>query len=56
MAVIFDRARLGRLKDAVAVVGVGETDYAKDYRGAGGQAVWARARAGSTRTPWRPRR
>ena len=39
MAVIFDRARLGRLKDAVAVVGVGETDYAKDYRGAGGQAV-----------------
>ena len=39
MAVTFDRARLGRLKDAVAVVGVGETDYAKDYRGAGGQAV-----------------
>ena len=35
----FDRARLGRLKDTVAVVGIGETDYAKDYRAAGGQAV-----------------
>ena len=39
MAVSFDRARLAPLKDAVAIVGVGETDYAKDYRGAGGQAV-----------------
>src|SRR2546427_11143157 len=39
MAVSFDRARLGALKDTVAVVGVGETDYGKDYRGAGGQAV-----------------
>ena len=39
MAVSFDRSRLGRLKDTVAVVGVGETDYVKDYRGAGGQAV-----------------
>src|SRR2546428_11627301 len=39
MAVSFDRARLAPLKDAVAVVGVGETDYGKDYRGAGGQAV-----------------
>ena len=55
MAVIFDRARLGRLKDAVAVVGVGETDYAKDYRGPAARP-WARARPGSTRTPWRPRR
>jgi hypothetical protein len=55
MAVIFDRARLGRLKDAVAVVGVGETDYAKDYRGAGGQAV-GKGDARSTRTRSRPRR
>src|SRR5262249_17060917 len=39
MAVSFDRSRLAPLKDTVAVVGVGETDYAKDYRGAGGQAV-----------------
>src|SRR3989449_10319460 len=39
MAVSFDRARLAPLKDTVAIVGVGETDYAKDYRGAGGQAV-----------------
>ena len=39
MAVSFDRARLAPLKDTVAVVGVGETDYRKDYRGAGGQAV-----------------
>src|SRR5258706_6964404 len=39
MAVSFDRTRLAPLKDTVAVVGVGETDYAKDYRGAGGQAV-----------------
>src|SRR5215468_8533887 len=39
MAVSFDRARLAPLKDTVAVVGVGETDYGKDYRGAGGQAV-----------------
>src|SRR6202795_1763758 len=39
MGVSFDRARLGALKDTVAVVGVGETDYGKDYRGAGGQAV-----------------
>src|SRR5256885_8367731 len=39
MAVSFDRTRLAPLKDTVAVVGVGETDYGKDYRGAGGQAV-----------------
>src|SRR3989441_11318918 len=39
MAVSFDAARLGQLKDTVAVVGVGETDYRNDYRGAGGQAV-----------------
>src|SRR3989442_11604966 len=39
MAVSFDRARLAPLKDTVAVVGVGETDYGKDYRGAGGQTV-----------------
>src|SRR6266581_3530423 len=39
MAVNFDRARLAPLKDTVAVVGVGETDYGKDYRGAGGQTV-----------------
>src|SRR5256712_8207322 len=38
MAVSFDRARLAPLKDTVAIGGVGETDYAKDYRGAGGQA------------------
>ena len=31
--------RLAQLKDIVAIVGVGETDYAKDYRGSGGQAV-----------------
>ena len=39
MAVSFDRARLGPLKDTVAIVGVGETDYASDYRETGGQAV-----------------
>src|SRR5947208_15300863 len=39
MAVSFDRARLAPLKDTVAVVGVGDTDYGKDYRGARGQAV-----------------
>ena len=39
MAESFDRKRLAPLKDTVAVVGVGETDYASDYRGAGGKAV-----------------
>ena len=39
MAVSFDRQRLGPLKDTVAIVGVGETDYGADYRGAGGRAV-----------------
>ena len=39
MTVSFDRARLAPLKDTVAIVGVGETDYASDYRGTGGQAV-----------------
>jgi len=39
MPVSFDRARLAPLKDTVAVVGVGETDYAKDYRAPGGEAV-----------------
>jgi hypothetical protein len=35
MAVRFDKERLGSLKDTVAIVGVGETDYGADYRGAG---------------------
>src|SRR5512138_1614820 len=39
MTVSFDRARLAPLKDTVAVVGVGETDYANDYRAPGGEAV-----------------
>ena len=39
MAVSFDRERLGSLKDSVAIVGVGETDYGADYRGAGGKAA-----------------
>ena len=39
MAISFDQTRLAPLKDPVAVVGVGETDYASDYRGAGGKAV-----------------
>src|ERR1041384_2785263 len=39
MASSFDRERLGSLKDRVAIVGVGETDYAADYRGAGGKAM-----------------
>ena len=39
MAEAFDRKRLGALKDTVAIVGVGETDYGADYRGAGGRAV-----------------
>ena len=39
MAVSFDRARLGPLKDTVAVVGVGETDYANSYPGTGGHPV-----------------
>jgi acetyl-CoA acetyltransferase len=39
MAVSADRTRLAPLKDTVAIVGVGETDYAGDYRGSGGQAV-----------------
>ena len=38
MAEIFDRKRLAPLKDTVAIVGVGETDYGADYRGAGGKA------------------
>jgi len=33
MAVSLDRARLAPLKDTVAIVGVGETDYAKDLPG-----------------------
>ena len=39
MAEIFDRKRLAPLKDTVAIVGVGETDYGADYRGAGGKAM-----------------
>src|SRR5512132_1040415 len=39
MTELFDRKRLAPLKDTVAIVGVGETDYAADYRGAGGKAV-----------------
>src|SRR5262245_48725288 len=39
MATIFDRTRLEPLKDTVAIVGVGETDYGADYRGAGGKAM-----------------
>ena len=39
MSTSFDRQRLAPLKDTVAVVGIGETDYAADYRGAGGRAV-----------------
>ena len=39
MTELFDRKRLGALKDTVAVVGVGETDYGADYRGAGGKAT-----------------
>src|SRR2546422_8312543 len=39
MAELFDRKRLAPLKDTVAIVGVGETDYGADYRGAGGQAM-----------------
>ena len=39
MAESFDRKRLGPLKDTVAIVGVGETDYGADYRGAGGEAA-----------------
>ena len=39
MAEVFDRKRLGALKDSVAIVGVGETDYGADYRGEGGQAM-----------------
>ena len=38
MAVAFDRERLAPLKDTVAIVGVGETDYAKDYRDERGRA------------------
>src|ERR1700741_5152715 len=39
MADIFDSKRLAPLKDTVAIVGVGETDYGADYRGAGGKAM-----------------
>ena len=39
MAELFDRKRLALLKDTVAIVGVGETDYGADYRGAGGKAM-----------------
>ncbi len=39
MTEIFDRKRLAPLKDTVAIVGVGDTDYGADYRGAGGRAV-----------------
>ncbi len=39
MAELFDRKRLGPLKGTVAIVGVGETDYADDYRGADGKAA-----------------
>ena len=37
--VAFDRDRLGRLKDKVAIVGIGETDYGADYRGPSGGAA-----------------
>src|SRR4051812_19983946 len=37
VAVTFERERLGRLKDTVAVVGVGETDYHDDYYTPDGQ-------------------
>ncbi len=39
MTASFDAKRLAPLKDAVAIVGVGETDYGADYRGAGGKTV-----------------
>src|ERR1044072_3987569 len=45
MAESFDRKRLGSLKDSVAGVGVGETDYGADYRGGGG----GRAQKGEAR-------
>lgn len=35
----FDRERMLPLRNSVAVVGVGDTDYAADYRGAGGAAA-----------------
>ncbi len=38
MAVGFDKERLAPLKDTVAIVGVGETDYASDYRDERGRA------------------
>src|SRR5437762_9148603 len=34
----FDRARLQPLKDTIAIVGVGETDYGADYRSPTGEA------------------
>ena len=40
MADSFDRKRLAPLKDSVAIVGVGETDYGADYRGAFGVFSW----------------
>ena len=39
MAVSFDRELLGSLKNTVALVGVGETDYSDDYSSAGGKAM-----------------
>ena len=51
MAAIFDRKRLAPLKDTVAIVGVGETDYGADYRGAGGKAL-PKARRATTRIRW----
>src|SRR2546429_2714429 len=38
MAGAFDKERLAPLKDTGAVVGVGETDYARDYRDEKGRA------------------
>src|SRR5438105_710366 len=45
MRMIFDRERMLPLKDTVAIVGVGETDYAADYRSPTGKAAEKGSRA-----------
>src|SRR5436305_15004556 len=45
MRMIFDRERMLPLKYTVAVVGVGETDYAADYRSPTGKAAEKGTRA-----------
>ena len=51
MADIFDRKRLAPLKDTVAIVGVGETDYGATTAAPAAKR-WPKARRATTRIRW----